>query len=201
MAKLYYRYGAMDSSKSANLIMVAHNYEKQGRRVVCLKPSVDNRFGENFIVSRSGIKAPCFNLTPKGSVFDIIKRESKKDMLHCVLVDEAQFLSHRQVLELVEVADVLNIPVIAYGLKNSYVPGTLFEGSAALLYYADSIEEIKTICAFCDKKATMNLRIVGGQPVYSGDLVVIGDTAPESGGEYFLPTCRRHYLKPPLKGK
>lgn len=196
MAKLYFRYGAMDSSKSANLIMVAYNYEKQGKTVVVLKPAMDTRSNMGYVESRIGVKARCMDILPNGSILELLREELAQNEIDCILVDESQFLTEKQVLELVEIVDHRNIPVICYGLKNSYVKGQLFEGSSALLYYAESIEEVKTVCSFCNKKATMNLRVVDGKPVYSGNQVQMGDTC--QGQEYYIPVCRKHYFHPAL---
>ncbi len=200
MAKLYYRYGAMDSAKTANLLMVAYNYEKLGGRVLLLKPAVDDRFGTGVLVSRLGIEQPCTELAHDSDTYELVKKEHESSKLKCILVDESQFLSEAQILGFVRIVDELNIPVICYGLKNSYQPGKLFEGSTALLYYSDSIEEIKNVCVFCDRKATMNLRIVNGKPVYSGNIVEVGDTKAEAS-EHYHPTCRRHYINPPTDVK
>lgn len=193
MAKLYFRYGAMDSSKTANLLMVAYNYEKQGRKVIVMKPSIDNRFGEGKIVSRLGISRECIDINDDSNLYEIVKYRLEAEEIACLLIDECQFISEAQVLQLVDVTDILNIPVICYGLKNSYIKGKIFEGSYALLYYADSIEEVKNVCAFCERKATMNLRVVNGEAVYSGNIVEIGDTE-NSSEEHYYPACRRHYL-------
>lgn len=196
MAKLYFRYGAMDSSKSANLIMVAYNYEKQGKTVRVLKPSLDSRSKGGYVESRIGVKANCMELPPNSSILELLREELAQKQIDCILIDECQFLTQSQVLELVDIVDNKHIPVICYGLKNSYVMGQLFEGSQALLYFAESIEEIKTVCSFCDKKAIMNLRIANGKAVYSGNKVQVGDTDPCE--EYYLPVCRKHYFNPPL---
>lgn len=196
MAKLYFRYGAMDSSKSANLIMVAYNYEKQGKTVVVLKPSLDSRSDMGFVESRIGVKAKCVDVRPDSKILELLRDDMAQSVIDCILVDECQFLNTPQVEELVKIVDDFHIPVICYGLKNSYIKGELFEGSRALLYYAESIEEIKTVCSFCNKKAIMNLRVVKGKPVYSGDKVQMGDTAP--GEEYYIPVCRKHYFNPKL---
>lgn len=194
MAKLYFRYGAMDSSKSANLIMVAYNYEKQGKTALVLKPAVDTRSGKGFVESRIGVRAKCLDIPPNCSILTLLKEDYTDKKIDCILVDECQFLTEKQVMELVEVVDKLHIPVICYGLKNSYVMGQLFEGSRSLLYFAESIEEIKTVCTFCDKKAIMNLRVVDGKAVYSGNQVEIEQVGQPS--EYYLPVCRRHYFSP-----
>lgn len=183
----------MDSSKTANMLMVAYNYEKQGRKVVVMKPAVDTRYSEGKIISRLGIERECININDDSNLEEIIKEWSSNEKLDCILIDECQFISPEQVMQLVNVVDDMDIPVICYGLKNSYVKGNIFPGSQALLYYADSIEEIKNVCAFCNRKATMNLRVVDGEPTYSGNLVEIGDT--NESKERYYPACRTHYLK------
>ncbi len=200
MAKLYFRYGTMDSSKTANLIMVDYNYREQGKRSIILKPLLDTRSGKGRVDSRLGVSAECYDIAPGQSLWDTVCKVLDQSSIDCILVDECQFLSRAHVEDLARLVDEKNIPVIAYGLKNSYVKGQLFEGSQALLYYADSIEEIKTVCTFCKSKATMNLRISGGQPVYEGGLIQMGDVKP-SEPDYYIPTCRRHYLAPPLGGE
>lgn len=192
MAKMYFRYGAMGASKTANLLMVAHNYEEQGRNVLLFKPAADIRWGQSEIVSRAGdLRHKCLILGADENPKEIVNQY--KDIA-CILVDEAQFLSKEQVKEFSQIVDNNGIPVICYGLKNSFKEGTLFEGSSALLYYADAIEEIKTICVCCNKKATMNLRIVNGDPVYDGNLIQMGDT--KISEEFYLPVCRHHYHSP-----
>ena len=196
MAKLYFRHGAMDSSKSANLLMAAYNYKKQGKVALILKPSIDSRSGKGYVESRIGVRERCIDFGPDQEILSLISDLLQENKPDCILVDECQFLTKAQVLELVKLVDEMDIPVICYGLKNSFIPGKLFEGSEALLYYAESIEEIKTVCTFCDKKATMNLRIVGDKPVYSGNEITVGDTDSRSE-EYYIPTCRKHYMSPP----
>ena len=200
MAKLYFRYGTMDCSKTANLIMVDYNYKEQGKTSVILKPLLDTRSGVGKVTSRLGVSADCIDISPSQSVWDTICGLLDKENIDCILVDECQFLTAKHVEDLARIVDEKNIPVIAYGLKNSYVKGQLFEGSQALLYYADSIEEIKTVCTFCKSKATMNLRVCGNKPVYSGNMIKVGDVKSHET-EYYIPTCRRHYLNPPLKDK
>lgn len=197
MAKLYFRYGTMDSSKTANLIMVDYNYMEQGKHSIILKPVLDTRSGEGKVNSRLGISAKCIDISHDQSIWDTVLSIQATQPVDCILVDECQFLSAKHVEELARIVDEQNIPVIAYGLKNSYVKGQLFEGSEALLYYADSIEEIKTVCTFCKSKATMNLRISGGQPIYSGDMIQVGDIKSDEP-EYYIPACRKHYFDPPL---
>lgn len=195
MAKLYFRHGAMDSSKSANLLMVAYNYKKQGKNAIIMKSAKDTRSHKGFVESRIGLKSQCIDISQQENIFKIIEEETHKKTVDCLLIDECQFLSEKQVLELVDVVDKLGVPTICYGLKNSYIPGELFEGSKALLYYAESIEEIKTVCAYCNKKATMNLRFSAGKPIYSGNQVVMGGT--DMAEDMYLPVCRRHFMNPP----
>lgn len=186
----------MDSSKTANLLMVAYNYKKQGKNPLIIKPAFDVRSSQGFVESRVGVRERCIDVLETDNLLHLVENISKKKKIDCILVDECQFLKKEQVLQLVEVVDEMDIPTICYGLKNSFIPGEIFEGSLALLYYAESIEEIKTVCTFCDKKAIMNLRVVGNKPVYSGDQITIGDTSKECN-EYFIPVCRKHYKNPP----
>ncbi len=187
MAKLYFKYGTMDASKSADLLMTAHKYENQDKNIICLRSNLDTRTEDGYIESRAlTYKHKCFCFDNKTNLYKFIEEKSDQK-INCILIDEAQFLTKQQVIELTEIVDFLKIPVICYGLKNSYIKGELFEGSKALLYFADSIQEIKSVCHFCDKKATMNLRIKNGKPVLTsetGNTVVIGDI--EEGEDYFI---------------
>lgn len=178
MAKLYFRYGAVGSAKTLNLVAVAHNYRSQQKKVVLIKPRLDSRFGESVIRSRSGLEAEADLLVDSNTKLD------DKDFFgaHCVLVDEAQFLSPNLVEQLRELTLRLNIPVICYGLRNDF-RSQLFEGSKRLIELADAIEEIKSTCHFCNKKATMNLKHVGGVPTRDGASIELG------GEEKFLPAC------------
>ena len=188
MAKLYFNYGAMQSSKSANLLMVAHNYESQGKEVLLLTPAIDDRRDVGVIHSRVGIESYAYAIFKEDNLLDIVNEDLKEGMeINCILVDESQFLTREHVIQLSEIADYFNIPVMCYGLKNDFQNG-LFEGSEALLLYADKIQEIKTICAKerCGKKAIMNLRLNDGTPVYDGEQIQIGD-------EEYVPVCRKHY--------
>lgn len=206
MGKLYFNYGTMNSSKTANLLMVAHNYESQGRRILCLKPSSDTRWngedGRGQIVSRA-IEKPldCFLVSEEENLFELIRiknLETQKEFskgFSAVLIDEAQFLTEEQVKQLAEVVDKLGISVLCYGLKNRYTEGELFTGTKALLYYAHSIQEIKTICKYCNNKATMNLRVVDGYAIYSGDEVDIGDVVGKD--DFYAQVCYHHYMNPP----
>ncbi|KRL00142.1 thymidine kinase [Liquorilactobacillus capillatus] len=189
MAQLFFRYGAMNSGKSIEILKVAHNYEEQHKSVVIMTSAVDKREQVGYIASRIGLKRRAVPIYETTNIYqEVIKRNPQSA---CVLVDEAQFLSQHHIIELAEIVDELKIPVMAFGLKNDF-RNELFEGSKYLLLYADKIEEMKTICWFCQKKAIMNLRFNNGKPVYEGEQIMVG------GNEAYYPVCRRHYLHPPL---
>lgn len=173
MAKLYYRYGAMNSGKSTALMQVAFNYEERGMRVFILKPSLDTKGGE-CLLSRLGVSRPVDKaVTPDMDVFELVKQEAARGdkPLACVLTDESQFFTPQQAEQLFMVTVKLNIPVIAYGLRTDFsMQG--FPGSTRLLELAHAIEEMKTICT-CGRKATCNGRKVNGEFVFEGDQVAI----------------------------
>jgi thymidine kinase len=182
MAKLFFNYGSMNSGKSAQLIMTAYNYKERGHHTMVFKPSIDNR--------DIGVKARCGFAIENVNLFDEktnLVQEVKKCLckVDCVLVDEAQFLTKDQVIELSDIVDILDIAVICYGLKTNF-KGELFEGSKWLLAYADKLTEIKTIC-HCGNKATFVARIVDGAVVKSGKEVVIG------GNDTYISLCRKHW--------
>lgn len=179
MAKLYFRYGAMGSSKTANAIMVQYNYQERGQNALMLKPKLDNRDGERVVGSRSGLSAPCRFIEELDDI-DLSAYD-------CLIVDEAQFLTKAQVQRLVDIVDDMDIPVICYGLRADFM-GNLFEGSHWLMAWADSIEEIKTVC-WCGRKAIMNARVAGGKVVKSGEQIVLG------GNESYVALCRRHWAR------
>ncbi len=173
MAKLYFRYGAMNSGKSTALMQVAFNYEERGMRVFILKPSIDTKGGE-CLLSRLGVSRPVDKaVTPDMDVFELVKQEAARGdkPLACVLTDESQFFTPQQAEQLFMVTVKLNIPVIAYGLRTDFsMQG--FPGSTRLLELAHAIEEMKTICT-CGRKATCNGRKVNGEFVFEGDQVAI----------------------------
>ncbi|KRN59460.1 thymidine kinase [Limosilactobacillus secaliphilus] len=190
VAQLFFKYGAMNSGKSIDILKVAHNYEEQNKPVELMTSGVDTRAGRGVIASRIGLKRKVTPVLNDTDIFKLVK--SLDHRIYCVLIDEAQFLTKQHVLQLCHIVDDLNIPVMTFGLKNDF-KNELFEGSKYLLLYADKIEEMKTICWFCPHKATMNLRIHNGKPVYEGDQVQIG------GNESYYPVCRKHYFHPDLK--
>jgi len=198
MAKLYFRYGAMNSGKTANLLMVADNYVKQDKNVLILKPDKDTRWNIAAEVKSRAIVSsqPAILVNDTHDLIELVNNHLSEKEIAAILVEEAQFLTGSQVRQLAVIVDSLNIPVLCYGLRCSYLDGKLFEGSAALLYWADTIEEIKNVCQYCTSKATKNLLRINGVPQYEGDFVVMGDVNSETEIA-FTPVCRKHYINPP----
>jgi thymidine kinase len=186
MAKLYFYYSAMNAGKSTLLLQSSYNYHERGMRTLLLTPELDDRFARGKVASRIGLQADATAFTAADDLLLYVDRQRSLQPLHCVLVDEAQFLTRKQVRQLSDVCDNLDIPVLAYGIRTDFL-GNLFEGSAELLAWADSLVEIKTIC-HCGKKATMQLRLDDqGRPVKSGSQVQIG------GNERYMSVCRQHF--------
>ena len=190
MAQLFFEYGAMSSGKSIEILKVAHNYESQGRQVLLMTPITDTRAGIGVVASRIGLSREALAVKPADDLYVLIKSMTGDD-LAVILVDEAQFLTPEQVDQLAYTVDNLHIPVMAFGLKQDAF-NNLFAGSKRLIELADKLEEMKTICSFCGKKATTQLRIVNGKPQRQGAQVFIG------GDEAYIPTCRRHWYNPDL---
>ena len=193
MAKLYFRYGAMNCGKSAQLLQVAHNYDEKGMKILLIKAQLDTK-GDDKIVSRTGIARKVdFLVDENQSIKDLV--DALDDKVAAILVDEAQFLTRAQVDELYSLTKPIHpeshkIPVICYGLRGDFMT-ELFEGSARLLALADAIEELKTICA-CGKKATLNMRFRDGVPIFEGAQVEIeGDKAPIT----YSSACGECYLR------
>lgn len=191
MGTLTFIHGTMHSSKTAQLLMEAYNRKLQGKRIVAIRPNIDTRTREGVIKSRTPLdEIECLMIGPEETFSEVLEQTDLTETDR-IMIDEAQFLTKEQVYELHVLTIVRNIDVVAYGLKNSYVEGQLFEGSAALLFYADKISEITTDCQLCNKKATQNLRVVDGTPVYEGGIVNIGDI---KGEEKYLQVCNEHYF-------
>lgn len=190
MAKLYFRYGTMNSGKSIEVLRTAHNYEEQGKSVLLFTPAIDNRYGTGLVSSRIGMQKTAVIIDGHTDMYALAKAQKP----HCVLIDECQFLSRSQVDQLTDICDDLDIPVIAYGLRSDF-QGQLFEGSLQLFAIADKIEEIKTVCWYCDRKAVMNMRCKDGHPVFEGEQIQIG------GNESYIPVCRKCYKGLKAKAK
>jgi thymidine kinase len=186
MAKLYFYYSAMNAGNSTVLLQSSYNYQERGMRTLVFVPAIDTRSGLGRVRSRIGLEAPAEVLTPTDNLLNRVRHEHTIDPIACVLIDEAQFLTRAQVEQLSDVADVLEIPVLCYGLRTDF-QGQLFPGSGALLALADDLVELKTIC-HCGRKATMNLRLAAdGRAVREGAQIEIG------GNERYVAMCRRHH--------
>lgn len=174
MSKLYFRYGAMNSGKSTHLMQVAYNYEERGMKVIIAKPKIDNKGGDT-LVSRLGVKRHVDLLISEyDNIFEIVNGYLKDDKkIDCILVDEVQFITSKQIDQLFEIAIKIDIPIICYGLRTDFKRDG-FEGSARLLLLAHSIEEMKTICV-CGKKALFNGRKINGKFVFEGDQIAIDE--------------------------
>jgi thymidine kinase len=184
MAKLYFRYGAVSSAKTLNLLAVAHNYERQGKTVLVAKPAFDTRFGVQTVASRAGLEREADLLLTD----DVTLDPAAFKACHCVLVDEAQFLTAGQVDALRELTRQAGVPVICYGLRTDF-RSCLFEGSRRLMEVADAIEEVKTTCAYCNRKAVLNLKSVDDVPTLDGPSKKLG------AEELYLPVCYVHYTE------
>lgn len=183
MAQLYFKYGAMGSSKTANALMARFNYEERGQQALLVKPRMDTRDGEHMVISRIGLKYPCI-------YFDEMRELSVMELQQnaCIIVDEAQFLTKEEVQYLVYLVDELDIPVMCYGLRADF-RGELFPGSYELLVLADKLEEVKTVC-WCGKKAAFNARFdESGKVVKEGAQVVLG------ANDKYIALCRRHWMR------
>jgi thymidine kinase len=188
MAKLYFYYAAMNAGKSTTLLQADFNYRERGMQTMLWTAAHDDRSGAGQIGSRLGLTIEAHAYSPEVNLFDAVGDELKRRELNCVLVDEAQFLTRDQVLQLCRLCDEVNLPVLCYGLRTDFL-GQLFEGSAALLALADSLIELKAVCE-CGRKATMNLRVdADGHAVASGEQTEIG------GNDRYVALCRRHFFE------
>ena len=187
MAKLYFYYSAMNAGKTTTLLQSAYNYAERGMRTLILVPRLDDRYGQGVVASRIGLKSQGRIVGHEDDIEVLVRADiAAQGPLHCVLVDEAQFLSKRQVWQLTEVVDRLGIPVLAYGLRTDF-RGELFEGSQYLLAWADDLSEIKTIC-HSGRKATMVVRVdEHGRAVTAGPQVEIG------GNERYVSVSRAEF--------
>jgi len=188
MAKLYFNYSSMNAGKSTMLLQANHNYIERGMKPRIYTSDLDNRFGEGEIVSRIGLKAKSNIFTSKTDIYKDVLNIYSNSTVDCVLIDEAQFLTQNQVIQLGKVVDELDIPVLAFGIRTDF-QGNLFEGSKYLLAWADNLKEIKTVC-HCGRKATMVLRLnAKGEVVSDGTQIEIG------GEEKYVSVCRKHFIE------
>lgn len=186
MAQLYFYYSVMNAGKSTALLQSSYNYQERGMRTLIYTAEIDNRFGIGKVSSRIGLSSPAKLYNNRSLLFNEISAEHQQQTVHCVLLDESQFLTREQVKELSDVVDNLDIPVLCYGLRTDF-RGELFSGSEYLLAWSDKLVELKTIC-HCGRKAGMVLRLDNnGAPYKEGEQVVIG------GNERYVSVCRKHY--------
>lgn len=185
MAKLYFRYGAMGSGKTIDLLKVAYNYEERNQKVVILTSGIDDRYGIGKVTTRIGLQKEAEIFNEGINIYELIK--NYKYTPDCVLIDEAQFLTKKHVEEISDIVDKLDIPVICYGLRADFKL-EFFEGSLHLMEIADKIEEIKTICE-CGAKATCNMRLIDGKATNKGEQILIG------GNDSYKSVCRKCYKK------
>lgn len=191
MAHFYFKYGTMGATKTRELLAIDYNYREDNHlKSLVFTPYVDNREGLGIIKSRDGgERVADLIIYPNTDIYSFVAIQ-RPDI---ILIDEAQFLTKGNIVELAKIVDFLRVPVMAYGLKNDAF-NQLFEGSKALLLYADKIEEIRTICRSCGKKATMVFRLIDNKPVFTGGQIQVGD-------EEYQPVCRKCYLTEQLKGE
>lgn len=173
MAKLYFYYSAMNAGKSTTLLQSAYNYREQGMNPMIYKPQIDDRSPVGKVTSRIGLSAEAIEFSSDFDFFVEIQNAKQREPIHCLLIDEAQFLTKKQVLQLTLVCDRLDIPVLCYGIRTDF-QGEPFEGSAYLLAWAEVMVEVKTICR-SGRKATMNARLnEQGERVWEGDQIDVG---------------------------
>lgn len=186
MAKLYFYYSSMNAGKSTALLQSSYNYRERGMNTLVLAPELDDRYGAGKVASRIGIETEATTFRPEDDLFELVGARVENEPLHCVLIDEAQFLTKEQVFQLGEVSDKLNVPVLAYGLRTDF-QGEPFEGSKYLLAWSDNLKELKAICA-CGSKATMVVRFdESGKAVTDGAQIEIG------GNDRYVSMCRKHF--------
>jgi len=186
LAQLYFYYSAMNAGKSTSLLQSSYNYRERGMNTLVMTASIDDRYGVGKVASRIGIETEAQVFASDDNLTNMIEAALKEQPLHCILIDESQFLSKEQVRQLTHVVDNLDIPVLCYGLKTDF-QGELFTGSQYLLAWADKLVELKTIC-HCGRKANMVVRLDGdGKPMQEGEQVAIG------GNESYESVCRKHF--------
>ncbi|WP_163931821.1 thymidine kinase [Paraferrimonas sp. SM1919] len=186
MAQLYFYYAAMNAGKSTSLLQSAYNYQERGMNPQILTAAIDDRYGVGKVSSRIGIQADALIFNGNDDIIEIVKTLNSERAVDCLLVDESQFLSKTQVLQLVHIVDHMNIPVLCYGLRTDFL-GELFSGSQYLLAWADKLIELKSIC-HCGRKASMVVRLnEQGDAVKGGEQIAIG------GNDVYESLCRKHY--------
>jgi len=186
VAQLYFYYSSMNAGKSTSLLQSSYNYRERGMNSLVMTPAIDDRAGVGKVASRMGIEAEAQIFTGDEDLIELISKNNQQEKVHCVLIDEAQFLTKEQVKQLTYVVDIIGIPVLCYGIRSDF-QGELFTGSHYLLAWADKLVELKTIC-HCGRKANMVLRLdAHGKAVKEGEQVEIG------GNDSYESVCRKHF--------
>lgn len=188
MASLYFKFAAMNSGKSTQLLQAHYNYFERGMNPMALTAKIDDRFGDGKITARIGLDLHAETFATDTDIFSLIEKAHTAKKIDALLIDEAQFMTPDQVLQCAKIVDDLDIPVMCYGLKTDFM-GKLFPGSEALLRFADNLEEIKTIC-WCGRKATHTARVTG-----KGDVVREGAQVAIGGNDMYVSLCRKHFLR------
>lgn len=197
MAQLYFHYASMNAGKTSSLLQSAYNYTERGMRVLIMKPKIDDRDSTSEVVSRIGLRAPAILFSQNDDLYNLVESisfDNPDDKYHpdAIFIDEAQFMTRNQIIQLSDLVDIEDIPVLCYGLRTDF-RGELFEGSAALMALADKLVEMKGVC-HCGKKATMVLRIdADGNVITEGDQIEIG------GEEKYVSVCRSHHFLGEIK--
>ncbi len=194
MAKLFFRYSSMGAGKSLDLLKTCYNYEEHGKKVLIFTSAKDDRYGENKVKSRTGLEKEAIGINDDYDVYDYVKDLEIKP--NCVLVDEVQFLKKHHILQLANIVDELNIPVIAYGLRTDFKLEP-FEGATYILAIADEIEELKTLCTCCEKKAILNIRYSIKESTIGRykRIMTEGAQVQIGGNDSYMPLCRKCYKK------
>lgn len=189
MAQLYFHHASMNSGKSAHLLQVAHNYKERGMTTCLITAGIDDRYGIGKIASRIGLAAPALTFSSDTDMFELIQGQCKVVPFDCILVDEAQFLTRKQVMDLSRIVDIHNVPVMCYGLRTDF-KAELFEGSNALFCLGDKFVEMKGIC-HCGRKATMVAKL-------DKDGIMVSFDSPQieiGGNDRYVSMCRKHYFE------
>lgn len=188
MAQIYFYYSAMNAGKSTSLLQSSYNYRERGMQTKLYTAAIDDRYGTGKISSRIGLSEEAETFSEQTNFWQELHKQTLEGPLHCLFIDEAQFLKRDQVMQLARVADELDVPVLCYGLRSDY-QGEPFEGSIYLLVLADKLTEIKAVC-HCGRKANMVLRVDGdGNPVLEGEQIEIG------GDTRYVSVCRKHFFE------
>jgi thymidine kinase len=191
MAKLFFRYSAMDAGKTLDLLKVSYNYKDRGQNTLILTSVIDKRAGLNKVKSRTGFDCEALSTTIDDNIYAVVEQYIKTNQIACILIDEIHFFSIEQINQISDIVDYLKVPVICYGLRSDYC-GRAFASSAQLLAIADNIEELKTIC-HCGRKATYNMLVRNDKAVKEGNPIVVDDDDLKEKASKYISVCRLHW--------